>query len=55
MGAMDLYYTQQKDGSAASKNAIGGYYAIAPGLQAALESADNGTTTTTYAHLKISF
>jgi hypothetical protein len=55
MGAMDLYYTQQKDGSAASKNAIGGYYAIAPGLQAALESADNGTTTTTYAHLKVSF
>jgi hypothetical protein len=55
MGAMDLYYTQQKDGTAASKNAIGGYYAIAPGLQAALESADNGTTTTTYAHLKVSF
>jgi hypothetical protein len=55
--ALDLYYTSGKDTKAeATQSAIGGYYAIAPGLQAAFESMDDGSdNTTTYAHLKVSF
>ena len=57
MGDLDVYYTSQKDGAGTkTKTALGGYYAIAPGLQGALETADDGSdNTTTYAHLKVSF
>ena len=55
--ALSVYYTAGKDvKTAASENAIGGYYTVAPGLQAAFESADIGSgNTQTYAHLKVSF
>jgi len=55
--ALSVYYTSGKDvKTAASENAIGGYYTVAPGLQAAFESADIGSgNTQTYAHLKVSF
>jgi hypothetical protein len=57
MGDLDVYYTSQKDGAGTkTKTALGGYYTIAPGLSAALETADNGSDeTTTYAHLQVSF
>ena len=57
MGDLDVYYTSQKDGAGTkTKTALGGYYTIAPGLSAALETADNGSNqTTTYAHLQVSF
>jgi hypothetical protein len=57
MGDLDLYYVSQKDTKAGkTENSLGGYYSIAPGLQAALETADNGLgANTTYAHLKVSF
>ena len=55
--ALSVYYTSGKDTKAAkTASAIGGYYTIAPGLQAAFESMDDGADdTTTYAHLKVSF
>ena len=54
---LSLYYTSQKDAAGEkTKTAFGAYYAIAPGLQGALETADDGTNNTaTYAHLKVSF
>ena len=57
MGDLDLYYVSQKDTKAGkTETSLGGYYSIAPGLQAALETADNGLgANTTYAHLKVSF
>ena len=57
MGDLDLYYVSQKDGkNAKTKTSLGGYYSIAPGLSAALETADDGASnTTTYAHLQVSF
>jgi len=57
LGDLDLYYVNQKDGKATkTKTSLGGYYSIAPGLSAALETADNGSnSTTTYAHLSVSF
>jgi len=55
--ALDLYLTSGKDTKAEkTQTAIGGYYTIAPGLQAAFESMDDGAgENTTYAHLKVSF
>ena len=55
--ALNVYYTSGKDTKAAKTgSAIGGYYTIAPGLEAAFESMDDGSNdTTTYAHLKVSF
>ena len=55
--ALDLYYTSGKDTKAEkTQSAIGGFYTIAPGLQAAFESMDDGTgENQTYAHLKVSF
>ena len=55
--SLDLYYTSGKDTKAAKTGtAIGGYYTIAPGLSAAFESMDNGSSqTSTYAHLSVSF
>ena len=56
--AMNVYYVSQKNAKGEkNKTSLGGYYTIAPGLEAALETADDGQTneTTTYAHLKVSF
>ena len=56
--AMNVFYVSQKNAKGEkNKTSLGGYYTIAPGLQAALETADDGETneTTTYAHLKVSF
>ena len=55
--ALDVYVTSGKDTKAEkTQTAIGGYYTIAPGLQAAFESMDDGAgENTTYAHLKVSF
>ncbi|MDA9013933.1 porin [Alphaproteobacteria bacterium] len=55
--ALSVYYTAGKDSKAdKTGSAIGGYYTIAPGLQAAFESMDDGSADTqTYAHLKVSF
>ena len=55
--ALSVYYTSGKDAKAdKTGSSIGGYYTIAPGLQAAFESMDDGSADTqTYAHLKVSF
>jgi hypothetical protein len=55
--ALNLFYTAGKDTKAEkTQSAIGGYYTIAPGLEAAFESMDDGTgENQTYAHLKVSF
>jgi hypothetical protein len=56
--ALDMFYVSQKNAKGEkNKTSLGGYYTIAPGLSAALETADDGQTneTTTYAHLQVSF
>jgi hypothetical protein len=57
MGDLDVYYVSQKNAKAEkTKTSLGGYYSIAPGLSAALETADDGSgEATTYAHLQVSF
>jgi hypothetical protein len=55
--ALKVYYVSQKNGKALkTMTSLGGYYTIAPGLTAALETADNGSgDASTYAHLQVSF
>ena len=55
--ALNVYFTSGKDTKAEkTQSAIGGYYTIAPGLEAAFESMDDGEgENQTYAHLKVSF
>jgi hypothetical protein len=55
---LNVYYVSQKNAAGEkNKTSLGGYYTIAPGLTAALETADDGETnqTTTYAHIQVSF
>ena len=55
--ALKLYYVSQKNAKAEkTKSSLGGYYTIAPGLTAAFETADDGSSeSSTYAHLQVSF
>ena len=57
MGDLSMYYVSQKNAKAEkTKTSLGGYYSIAPGLTAALETADDGSgDASTYAHLQVSF
>ena len=55
--ALKVYYVSQKNAKAEkTKSSLGGYYTIAPGLTAAFETADDGSSeSSTYAHLQVSF
>jgi hypothetical protein len=54
--ALSVYAVSQKQKGNSTASSVGGYYTIAPGLQFAAETATNASdTTTTYAHLKVSF